>query len=149
MFILITELSPLLFRVEKMITLLHDVSIMQNWISINHGLIISSWNNITWLRHDMETLSTLLVLCEGNPPSTGGFSSQSASNADLFSLWCEPKQTVTAMVLSEIRSNVGHVTTLVFYLMLALKKTVTAVVLSEIRSIVGHVATLVFSLMLG
>ena len=27
----------------------------------------------TWWRHEMETLSALLALCEGNPPVTGGF----------------------------------------------------------------------------
>ena len=29
-----------------------------------------------WWRHQMETFSTLLDLCEGNPPVTGGFPSQ-------------------------------------------------------------------------
>ena len=31
----------------------------------------------TWCRHDLETLVALLALCEGNPPVTGGFPSQS------------------------------------------------------------------------
>ena len=30
-----------------------------------------------WWRHQMETFSTLLTLCERNPPVTGGFPSQS------------------------------------------------------------------------
>ena len=30
----------------------------------------------TWWRHQMETISALLVLCKGNPPVTGGFPSQ-------------------------------------------------------------------------
>ena len=30
----------------------------------------------TWWRHQMETFSVLLALCEGNPPVTGGFPSQ-------------------------------------------------------------------------
>ena len=38
----------------------------------------------TGLHHDTETLSTLLALCEGNPPMTGGFPSQRASNAELI-----------------------------------------------------------------
>ena len=29
-----------------------------------------------WYHHDMDTLSTLLALCDGNPPVTGGFPSQ-------------------------------------------------------------------------
>ena len=31
---------------------------------------------LTWWRHQMETFSALLALCEGNPPVTGGFPSQ-------------------------------------------------------------------------
>ena len=38
------------------------------------------WNNqnkaSTWWRHQMETFSALLALCEGNPPVTGGFPTQ-------------------------------------------------------------------------
>ena len=35
-----------------------------------------------WWCHQMETPSALLALCEGNPPVTGGFPSQRASNVD-------------------------------------------------------------------
>ena len=35
---------------------------------------------VIW-RHDMGTISALLALCEGNPPVTGGFPSQTASIA--------------------------------------------------------------------
>ena len=28
------------------------------------------------LRHDTETLSALMVVCEGNPPASGGYTSQ-------------------------------------------------------------------------
>ena len=38
----------------------------------------------TWWCHDMEMLSSLLALCEGNPPVTGGFPPQRASNAGLW-----------------------------------------------------------------
>ena len=31
---------------------------------------------ITWWRHQMKTFSALLILCEGNPPFTGGCPSQ-------------------------------------------------------------------------
>ena len=31
---------------------------------------------LSWYRHQMETFSTLLALCERNPPVTGGFPSQ-------------------------------------------------------------------------
>ena len=30
-------------------------------------------NNLSWWRHQMETFSAILVLCEGNPPAIGGF----------------------------------------------------------------------------
>ena len=33
-------------------------------------------SNSTWWRHQMETFSALLALCEGNPPVTVGFPSQ-------------------------------------------------------------------------
>ena len=36
--------------------------------------------------HDMATLSSLLGLCEGNPPIAGGFPSQSASKIELWFL---------------------------------------------------------------
>ena len=32
--------------------------------------------SLTWWRHEMETFSALLALCERNPPVTGGFPSQ-------------------------------------------------------------------------
>ena len=33
-------------------------------------------HHCSWRRHQMETCSALLALCEGNPPVTGGFPSQ-------------------------------------------------------------------------
>ena len=39
---------------------------------------------VSWWRHNMETFSTLLALCERNP-MTGRFLSQSAKNAEF---WC-------------------------------------------------------------
>ena len=38
--------------------------------------------------HCMETFSALLVLCEGNPPVTGGFPSQRASNIEPWCFLC-------------------------------------------------------------
>ena len=37
--------------------------------------------------YDMETLSSLLAICEGNPPVTVGFPTQMANNLEL---WCLP-----------------------------------------------------------
>ena len=41
----------------------------------------------TWCQ-DMEKLPTLLALCEGNPPVTGGFPSQRVSSGELWGLPC-------------------------------------------------------------
>ena len=37
----------------------------------------------SWWHHEMEMLSKFMAFCEWNPPVTGGFSSQKASNARL------------------------------------------------------------------
>ena len=49
-----------------------------------------------WWRHDMETFSALMVLCEGNSLITGEFSSQRTVIiwVIIFFLWCKPGQTV-------------------------------------------------------
>ena len=44
-------------------------------------------------RHDLETFSAFLALCEGNPPVTGGFPSQRDDNVDKWCIifyWQEP-----------------------------------------------------------
>ena len=50
----------------------------------------------------METFSALLALCEGNPPITGGFLAQKASDAEF---WSAPeqilKQTLETPVISD------------------------------------------------
>ena len=51
------------------------------------------WNpiNYSWWHHGMEVLSLLMVLCVGNPPVTGGFPTQRASDAEVWwCLWCQP-----------------------------------------------------------
>ena len=60
----------------------------------NRGLLVRSlsvklgWGMYTILRsHGKEMLSVSLVLCEGNPPVTGGFPSQRTSNVELFCLF--------------------------------------------------------------
>ena len=35
-----------------------------------------AWLKLTWWRHQMETFTALLALCEGNPPVAGEFPSQ-------------------------------------------------------------------------
>ena len=56
----------------------------------------------------METVSALLALCEGNPPVTGGFPSQWASNAScdvFFDVKSKQtaKQTVEPPVIGDAR----------------------------------------------
>ena len=81
---------------------LHSI-VSPNWQLIIHVLIkLPVWHLLPChppkglVPHDdMETLSALLALCEGNPPVTGGFPSQRSSNADLWCfLGCYPEQAV-------------------------------------------------------
>ena len=44
--------------------------------SMHTYIYIYRYGSETWWRHQMETFSALLALCEGNPPVTGGFPSQ-------------------------------------------------------------------------
>ena len=64
---------------------------------MSQGLFIVGTMVSGWARQhvDMEMPSTLLALCEGKPPATGRFPSQSTSNAELWCfLCCQPKQTL-------------------------------------------------------
>ena len=62
-------------------------------------LCCTTWWYIMW-RHQMETFSMLLALCEGNPPVDGWFPLQRQcrealfSDAELYSLLSAPEQTV-------------------------------------------------------
>ena len=58
-------------------------------------LFVDPTGLIPWWRHVIGTLYTFLALCEGNPPVTGGFPSQRASNVELLCLvWCHPEQAI-------------------------------------------------------
>ena len=51
----------------------------------------------------METFSTLLALCEGNPPVTGGFPSQKTSGAELWCfIWSAPEQTAEETIETSV-----------------------------------------------
>ena len=61
--------------------------------------VVDNLTGYVWRRHTMETVSALLALCEGNPPVTGGFPSQTASNVgSLCVLRCFRKQTIKQTV---------------------------------------------------
>ena len=66
--------------------------------------------DIVWWCHDMETLSVLLALYKGNPPITGGFPSQRASDRNI---WCSLLCWIS-WINSRVASNLGwhdpHVT---------------------------------------
>ena len=55
------------------------------WVWIGVGLVINRVADKSWWRHDMGTLSPFLTIFVGNPPMTGGFLSQRASNEVI---WC-------------------------------------------------------------
>ena len=62
-------------------------SLMSSQLLINITYVMSNESSRVqgpWWWLDMETLSALLALCEGNPPFTGGFPSQRASNVELW-----------------------------------------------------------------
>ena len=61
---------------------------------------VSAWNihflpiHIPWWCHEIDCISALLALCEGNPKVIGGFQSQRASDAELWCfLWYKATQT--------------------------------------------------------
>ena len=78
----------------------HDNNKMVMWPSCLYNgnlcaenMVSLYWNGFPgsypWWLHDMDMISILLTLCEGNPLITGGFSLQKASNAELWCfLWC-------------------------------------------------------------
>ena len=55
------------------------------------GVIAAVMSGHTWWHHDMGTFSMLLAICEGNPPVTGGFPSQRASNKSVMFYLMLPK----------------------------------------------------------
>ena len=92
--------------------LYHRIQIPWNnnmWNSIRISLHIDQWSFIhitnrsqisTWWRHQMETFSALLALCEGDSPVIGEFPHRwipltKANDAKLWCfLWSAPEQTV-------------------------------------------------------
>ena len=64
---------------------------------------------VTWWRHQMEILSALLALCEGNPFVTGGFPSQWASDAELWCfLWSTPEKRAHNPEAGDSRRHHAH-----------------------------------------
>ena len=63
-------------------------------VKCNYGDFVGFMNLPLWWRHQMETFSALLALCEGNEPVTGGFPSQRPVtwSFDIFFDLCLNKQ---------------------------------------------------------
>ena len=61
-----------------------------NGYTIRHTMRSRDFYIAVWWRHQMETFSALLALCEGNPAVTGGFPSQRSvtRSFDVFFLIC-------------------------------------------------------------
>ena len=64
----------------------------------------------TWWHHQMETFPMLLVLCEGNPPVTGGFPSQrpETRSFDVFFDLCMNKLLKNNRDAGDLRRNCTH-----------------------------------------
>ena len=70
------------------------ISFIVDWFVFHYSLI-SSIHCILWWRCDMEILSTLLALCEGNPLVTSGLPSHRATNAEpWYCPYCQAEQAV-------------------------------------------------------
>ena len=65
---------------------------------------------VEWWRHQSETFSALLALCDGNPSVTGGFPSQRpvTRNSDIFFDVAWTNGWVNSPNTSELRRNRAH-----------------------------------------
>ena len=72
----------------------------------------------SWWRHQMETLSVLLVLCEGNPPVTGGSPHRGQwRGALMFSLICAwTNDWANNRDAGDLRRNCAHYDVTVMFL---------------------------------
>ena len=75
-------------------TYIRDLTVYPIWYAC--GFVVSGFVAyiLSWWCHQMETFSTLLALCEGNPPVTGGFPSQRpvTQSFDVFFDLCRNKR---------------------------------------------------------
>ena len=80
--------------------------IMSTYYIHYHTLYICS----AWWCQNVEMLSALLALCEGNPLVISRFSSQRSGNGELWCLCCKPW--TNSRMVGEIRCHDAHVTSL-------------------------------------
>ena len=95
--------------------------LIETWWALNQNQQIIMWlynSDVTWesygisnhqqlncsstacsvLHQRKHQISVLLALCEGNPPVTGGFPSQRASDAEIISILCYHHGVITAIL---------------------------------------------------
>ena len=81
-----------------------------SWLS-NHQQLNCLFNSLFWQQGKPQS-STLLTLCEGNPPVTGGFPTQRVSNVSTLLTLCEGNPPVTGGFPTQRVSNVSTLLTL-------------------------------------
>ena len=79
--------------------------------SISWNKCLLNWSTApnlgTGWHHKIDTFSTLLALWEWNPPVTGGFHWQWASDAELWCfLWSQPVQSVEQTIERQVNQDV-------------------------------------------
>ena len=81
----------------------------------NHRRLDCLFNCLFRLTSKKTSKPVLLAFCEGNPPVTGGFPSQRASNAETVSIWwCEDftkiliHYTLQSYICCAICTTIGH-----------------------------------------
>ena len=88
----------------------HGTNQADKWSSLPDA---RSGERVSWWCQDREKITMLLALCEGNPPGTGGFPSQRASNV---ALWCPFAVSIRCWTnswdVSDLRFHDTHVITL-------------------------------------
>ena len=92
-------------------------SVVVRWRQLAREILLSCLSNKCHTFHDdvmMWNASALLALCEGNPPVTGGFPSQRASNAgfDVFFVVSRKQLLTNSRIASNMRSLTAHSTSL-------------------------------------
>ena len=82
---------------------LQEMSLQWRYIGVmasqsNHQQLECFFNSLLTTQRKYQS-PTLLVLCEGNPPGTGRFSSQRASNVkSVFMSWCHQSQVIACRI---------------------------------------------------
>ena len=88
-----------------------DSQLRQTFTGNNNKEKYSSWWRHPWWRHQVETFSALPALCDGNPPVTGGFPSQRASNTENVFIWWRQQANASQTILANLSEISGYLPT--------------------------------------